>query len=160
MAERKVISHILLRDVISFIINIIDLLITTGLIFSAGVLYGANLSSPGINRPFLISAIVFGYVFFLFLVAYSVVTIIGTTLWFSDQDRQRKIGFVMLIVVNSILVPFSVVNCAMSIAAFIILPNDPSTLLAPPILGIVASACPCVPLGYGIFHIIWIRKSF
>ena len=159
MGETTVATHLLVMGIISIIINSVLLVFIACINVTVGVFEFLAAMYPTQNQSFAIGFTFFSFILFEFVVAYAIVTIIGSILGCLYKDRMRKIGAIMLIVINLILIPFFVVNCFFFIAAFILSRNN---------FPIIVSAGLSVALGvfqlglfvYSICHIIVICKSF
>ena len=114
MGDTTVITRLLVLGIISLIVNSILLLTIASPSCVVGYLYFAVSV-----LPIFFAAFIFSFILILFYVAYSVMTGIGIILGFLYKDRMRKIGVIMLIIINLISIPFFLTNCVFFIDAFI-----------------------------------------
>ena len=160
MGETIVISHLLVMGIISLIGNSILLVIIAAFSFFAGIVHSS------IQIYFLnLVAIPFYFTLFLFNIPYSVVSIIGSILGSSYRDSDRKIGVVLLIVINSILFPVILANCFITFLAYEQGLNEYhsypiTTVIFEACLSLVAIVSQAVLLIYSIIHIVVICTSF
>ena len=165
MADVAIITHLLVIGVISIALNSIFVFITGALLLLVGIQY-AELSKYPFYTFFTVSQavpITFSTLYFttlLFQMVYGVVAIIGVTFGMLLGVGKRKVGLVLLIVMNSILFIFLLMNIGGFISQFTLHKDYgyPTGLIASWCVAI--SVCQCVLLGYGIFHIIMISLSF
>ena len=158
MGETIVITRLFVMTLISLIVNSILSLSIGTLSLLEVFLYVLSFNSYSRESFFLFAAI-FYFVLFGFNIAYSVVIIIGSILGSSYRDRNRKIGVVLLIVINTILVPLFVANLGYIIKGFTITRYYQGFSTTPAIVGIVVSVCLCCVFVWNIIPIVVICKS-
>ena len=162
MGETTVVTHLFVLGMISIIFSSILLIITTAIIITVGAfdIIVFSLRPQYVLFPVIVAS--FYIIFFMFNVAYSIVTIIGAILGLLSKENIRKRGLIMLIVANLLLVPFFVVNCVLSITSFILgfLGRFNDLIIIPASLGVVLCVFQCGQFVYSICHIIVIYKSF
>ena len=161
MGETTVVTHLFVLGIISILVNSILLVFITGIIAIVGFFDFLVALYPTQYQPFAIGFAVFSLILFLFAVVYSIVTIIGIILGFLYKDRMRKIGAIMLIVINLISIPFFVVNCVFSVLSFIvrIFNRYNYSIIVPASLSVALPVFQFCLFVYNIFHIIIICKS-
>ena len=167
MGETTVATHLFVLGMIAIIINsgllifIACINVTVGF-FDILIALAPVRVYPTQYKSFAIGFTVFSFILFLFALAYAIVTIIGSILGFLYKDRMRKIGVIMLIVINVILIPFFVVNCFFFINAFILrnLSRYNTQIIISASLSAALCVFQCILFVYSIFHIIVICKSF
>ena len=151
------ITHLFVLGIISLIVNAILLLI----IASPSCLVGYLYFDISVHPIFLV-ALIFSVVLILFYVAYAVMTVIGIILGFLYKDRMRKIGVIILIIINLISIPFFLLNCIFFIAAFIIATAriSESVIIIPASLSVILCVFQFCLFVYNICHVIVICTSF
>ena len=157
MGDTTVITHLFVLGIISLIVNVILLL----LIASPSCVVGYSYYAISV-RPIFLVALIFSVVLILFYVAYAVMTAIGIILGFLYKDRMRKIGAIILIIINLISIPFFLLNCIFFIAAFIFATariSDPLIIL-PASLSVILCVFQLCLFVYNFCHIIVICMSF
>ena len=157
MGETTVVTHLLVLGIISLIVNAILLLTIAGPSCVVGYLYFAISV-----LPIFFAAFIFSFILILFHAAYAVMTAIGIILGFLYKDRMRKIGVIILIIINLISIPFFVLNCIFFIAAFIFATAriSDSFLIIPASLSVVLCVFQLGLFVYSICHVIVICMSF
>ena len=163
MGETTVVTHLFVLGITAIIINSGLLVFIACINVTVGYFDFLAAMYPTQYQSFAIGFAVFSFILFLFALAYAIVTIIGSILGFLYKDCMRKIGAIMLILINLILIPFFVVNCFFVIAAFkedsIVLLYQHAIILS---ASLSAALCvfQCGLFVYSICHIIVICKSF
>ena len=152
MAEARVISRLLIMGIISLIINSVVVLPIAALTFWAGFL---NFIVTPI--PYVIISIFFYFILFLFNIVYMVLNVVGSSLSFLYKSSLRRVGVVFLIVINSILAIFLVINLMITIIAFKYYISTPYGNTGSYSIAIWVSQC-CL-LVYGIIHIVVICNN-
>ena len=120
MGETTVVTRLFVLGMIYIIFSSILLIITAGINATVGAF---DMIVFSLRPQYVLFPVIGGsfyIIFFLFHVAYSIVTIIGAILGSLSKKNIRKRGLIMLIVANLLIVPFFVVNCVLSIASFIL----------------------------------------
>ena len=149
------ISQLLVAGLIFLITNTVLTPIISALSFLAAVLSGVLNATPGtLNRTFLLTAFVVCLALFLFSVTYGVVSVIGSILGLLHRDSIRKIGFVMLILINIALIPFFVANITIVVVWFYSIDGFEYSYFIIPCLGIAIGCCQCCMFVYSIIHIV------
>ena len=159
MGETTVATHLFVLGIIAIIIHSGLLIIIACINVTAGYYALFVAIYPTQYRSFAIGFAVFSFILFVFALAYAIVTLIGSILGFLYKDRMRKIGAIMLIVINLILIPFFVVNCFFFIAAFILSRNNFPIIVSAGLSAALPVFQFCLFV-YSICHIIVICKSF
>ena len=162
MGETTVVTHLFVLGIIYIIISSILLIITTGINATIGAfdMMVSLFQYQYVLVPVIVAS--FYIIFFLFHVAYSIVTIIGAILGLLSKENIRKRGLIMLIVANLLLVPFFVVNCVLSITTYNsgILGGPKSLITIPASLGVVLCVLQFGLFVYSICHVIIVCMSF
>ena len=157
MTETTVVSHLFALGIISMILNSFLLFPLAGLNLAGAILYGIII---GLERVFIIIAIVIHIGFIFFSIGFAVVTLIGSALGFMYQDNVRKIGLKLLIATNTVLFVFLMANMAVLIAGIIVASRVSVLLYIPAAAALFICLCQCGLFGYGSFYIAVICNSF
>ena len=151
------ITNLFVLGIISILVNLVLLIIIAALSSAVG-LFDLTIIQP------IYLATSLSYVYILFNMAYAVVTIIGIILGFFYKDCIRKIGVIILIIANLILIPLFLLNCIFFIAWYAsnaqVLDNKFIPLYTRASIRIVLSVFQLGLFVYNICHIIVICNSF
>ena len=161
MSETRI-SHLELKWLIYLIVNSILLLAIAVVSLTMGLFYGITALIQYTIKSFPIVAGVIYLLYFLVTVAYAVVIVITSVLGFLYEDRMSKRGIIIVTVVNSILFTFFVINCAVSVTAFVLasIVRYSTVFFVPGSLGVGLGVFQFCLFVYNIFHVIVICMSF
>ena len=150
--DSTVISHLFVLGFVYKIFNFIPVLIIAGISCYYGVSY---LVSPSNSSAYQISA-AFYLIQFLSSIAFLVTNTIAFTLGYQYRDRFRKIGVILLIVTNSILSVFFVINVILAVIGSVF---SGITVAFIVIFAGVIGVCQIVLFVYNTIHTVVIFKS-